>query len=949
MLSLDVSDRCRDVDSQHWPIPGHSVTGFSVADNAEPGSPDTDAREVGSPRSREELAPDDGGPSEWVDALRARTNPALRIARRAPDVELFDMTNGPDPHFVLRRDSTGRYLRLDEWDRFVWNHLDGATDVLGISRAFTAEFGQMGLFRVLAAVELFDNAEMLDDGPPDQTWGPIRNALHRRTLAGRLARVNQTLLFRRWPVSGLTGFFDRTYRWGGRVFFTVPLTVITSMLIFSGTIAWFTLDHPKPSSLATGQLLIVAMVVIASLALHELGHAMAVRHFNRRVDRAGFMLMYGTPGAFVDTSDMWLGTRRQRLVVTASGPVVNLLLGSVVALVASLRSSSTLTAIASSQFLLVAANATPLLRLDGYYLLMDALGIPNLRERSFAFVGKPFAGRVREAWAEGDLLPHLSREERILLTYGTAYLAWLLLVGVAGLLVLPVRLWNTGSVAIALGSRNALGAVLAGFVITITAFGVLQLIAARSRISEMVTLLGRRIDRATRLGGLVLVIALIAVAGVVVPGLAGTRSVVAERLWAEAVPAIVCAFASFRALRNASGATGSHWRLVFGLFGAVAGMLCFAEVGALISLRGIIFIRTIGSALGFLALIAGGRLLVGSLGGSLVACWAPVLVGLLFLITPGGPKHLGALSVGCGLIAGARIMRRPFTDVRRVPDIPSTESPGGRREGAHLRRSFEILVEHLARQLAELFGESHRLQFLTAANTAAVDRGWTMWFVQSGELVDRIEATTEARAEIYRSALCRFVEIAGSTCDPAVAVDAVVEARMSLPPRLGRLIDEHLGSALMPMGRATLAIDVTDGASSMRYTLHQVVRSLSRCVEDSAGPATLERIVASVNRRSAANGWGIWCRSNGQIADRELLATDSPVAVTAGFLAVVCSATAECVGSAMTRRAVQFALDSLPTDFHAAANTMFAGSVWSIPPAPKSIRPSSPHKWPIPG
>lgn len=884
----------------------------------------------------------------WATSLRARTNPALQYPRQAPDVELFEMAAPGDEHWVLRRTSTGRYLRLDSVDKFVWDQLDGSKRTLDVSKSFTAAFGQMGLFRVLAAVEMFDNAELLDAGPVDRMWVPLRMAIHRRTLAGRLGAFNRMILFHRWPLSGLSGFFERMYLWGGRFFFFPA--VVVSLLFFSilGTVKWFGIEHPKPSSLSVRQLAVVASGAILSIAFHELGHAMAVRHFGRRVDRAGLMLIYGSPGAYVDTSDMWLATRRQRLCVTASGPIVNLVLGSVATFVALARPGTIIAAFAASQFLFVFANAMPLLKLDGYYMLMDATGVSNLRERSIGYIGKPFMKRLRDAWDMGDIVPRLPRDERIIFLYGLAYTAWLLLVGIAGLLVLPIRLWRTGADAIAIGTKHVLGAFLAFGVISIMVFGILQLFAARAKIVEMITMVGHRVDRSTRLGGLAVTTALIAVFGGLLPELAATRSAAAHTMWAAGFPAVACAHAAWRSWQTAIGARGSHWRMVFGCCAVGSGLLGVAEVCALGDLRFVSSLRVVAVIVVGGGFATGRKMSIGALGGSLVACWLPVLLGLVTLSIPGGPASVGALSVGCGLVVGARILRRPFTDRRRLADIPTTEPLGGPRDGTHLRRGFANLIEHLALQISELFGEAQRISFITAANTAAVDGGWPLWFVQSGALVDRVDAPLVERAAIYRSAVLRFVDVAGSMCDPAVAIEAVVEARLLLPTRLGSLIDQHLGSSLATMGRSSLKPDVDDSVAATRFAVRHIVRTLSRCVEEIAGHSALEGIVAIVNRRSSQHGWGLWCRANGQVCDDALIVDVGLGEVERNFLAILCSATAEALGASVTRASVQFALDTLARELHPAAERLLVDSPWNVGPRPKTIRATTPSNWPIP-
>lgn len=57
------------------------------------------------------------------------------------------------------------------------------------------------------------------------------------------------------------------------------------------------------------------------IRMQESAHSLAVKSYGRTVPRGGFMLMMGMPFAFVDTSDMWFGTRSSRVMVTVAGPL----------------------------------------------------------------------------------------------------------------------------------------------------------------------------------------------------------------------------------------------------------------------------------------------------------------------------------------------------------------------------------------------------------------------------------------------------------------------------------------------------------------------------------------------------------------------------------------------------------------------------------------------------
>ena len=75
-------------------------------------------------------------------------------------------------------------------------------------------------------------------------------------------------------------------------------------------------------------LLMLAVFVLVKV-LHEAGHAVTARWFGAECNECGFMLMVFTPVLYTNVSDTWLLTRRQRMLVTAAGILVELAIASV--------------------------------------------------------------------------------------------------------------------------------------------------------------------------------------------------------------------------------------------------------------------------------------------------------------------------------------------------------------------------------------------------------------------------------------------------------------------------------------------------------------------------------------------------------------------------------------------------------------------------------------------
>jgi len=206
-----------------------------------------------------------------------------------------------------------------------------------------------------------------------------------------------SLCTRYYCVSGTDGRLSSLYRWLRPLF--TPLAqaaLFIAACAGAAAFAWhLTLVSGTHSSMHAPAVWIAGFAL--HVALHEAAHAVACKHFGRSVHRAGIGWYYFAPVAFVDTSDMWPAAKLPRVLVSAAGPYANFVLAGVAALMALLPLSGNvrdmLCAFSITGYVLVLVNLNPLLELDGYYMLMDLLEIPNLRSRALACLGSRLRGR----------------------------------------------------------------------------------------------------------------------------------------------------------------------------------------------------------------------------------------------------------------------------------------------------------------------------------------------------------------------------------------------------------------------------------------------------------------------------------------------------------------------------------------------------------------------------
>ena len=125
-------------------------------------------------------------------------------------------------------------------------------------------------------------------------------------------------------------------------------------------------------------------------ALHELGHAYTAVRLGCQVPAIGLAFMLMTPMLYTDVTDAWrLPSRRQRMRIDFAGVAVELMIACVATFLWSFLpdgiTKSTAFLFATSSLLMsLAINLSPFMRFDGYFILADLVGIPNLQPRAFA-------------------------------------------------------------------------------------------------------------------------------------------------------------------------------------------------------------------------------------------------------------------------------------------------------------------------------------------------------------------------------------------------------------------------------------------------------------------------------------------------------------------------------------------------------------------------------------
>jgi putative peptide zinc metalloprotease protein len=150
------------------------------------------------------------------------------------------------------------------------------------------------------------------------------------------------------------------------------------------------------------------LTLTAVKVLHELGHGLTAKRYGCRVPTMGVAFLVLWPVAYTDTNEVWkLTIRSQRLAVAAAGIATELGIAMWATLAwvflpdGHLKTAAFLLS-STTWISTLLINASPFMRFDGYFLVSDALQIPNLHNRSFALARWDLRERL---FALGDPVP----------------------------------------------------------------------------------------------------------------------------------------------------------------------------------------------------------------------------------------------------------------------------------------------------------------------------------------------------------------------------------------------------------------------------------------------------------------------------------------------------------------------------------------------------------------
>src|SRR3954471_5356628 len=252
--------------------------------------------------------------------------------------------------------------------------------------------------------------------------------------------------------------------------------LVAAVLAGFAAVLWFVLIHKGVAS-ATAQafgrpelMLLVLALAVGSAGFHEIGHAAACRYGGGRPGGMGAGIYLVWPAFYTDVTDAYRLPRPARLRTDLGGIYFNAVIAVITLVVWFIVRADALLLLVVLQLLEMVKNLSPAIRSDGYHVLSDATGVPDL----YAHIG-PTLRR---------LLPWKRRQPSALTGRARVFVtAWVLVIvpilvsmSLSAILLFPklaASTWESGShLASAVPRQFGAGEILPGLASALRIFAL---------------------------------------------------------------------------------------------------------------------------------------------------------------------------------------------------------------------------------------------------------------------------------------------------------------------------------------------------------------------------------------------------------------------------------------------------------------------------------------------
>ena len=315
---------------------------------------------------------------------------------------IFTPCGGRIPYYNVEDPLRGKFYRVGLAEYTLISLLDGRRTLEEVLRDTAAVLRSEAFteMETAAVVRWLHEAQLLDARGATVDAGRSAES----ELASRVARHNP--LVARIPLVHPQDWFFRLAAicdWLFRPWFVVCWVAIVSAAVISLIAQSERLVAGGREVLYLHRGLWLGACWLALKLIHETAHGLVCTRYGGSVRQAGVVLVLFVPLAYVDVTSSWrFSSPWQRIAVATAGMYAELLVAAVAALIWSVTSAGALNDVCFNVLFMAGVgtllfNANPLMRFDGYYIVSDLLGLPNL-----AGLGRTALADLARRWLLGQ-------------------------------------------------------------------------------------------------------------------------------------------------------------------------------------------------------------------------------------------------------------------------------------------------------------------------------------------------------------------------------------------------------------------------------------------------------------------------------------------------------------------------------------------------------------------
>jgi putative peptide zinc metalloprotease protein len=376
--------------------------------------------------------------------------------RLGPGIVFRQLSTRDETYVIVKDAPQQKFFKFEVWEQDMLQLLDGSRTLEEIDAAFRQKHPEMGtdLQWTLDYLEGLKQMGLLERTDQERhliMMDKVKTLRKRRFYDAEKSTLMQISI----PMFDPDRLMDRIIPWIR--FWWSPwfvaawmgiFAVVLGYLIYYWDLYWtgfFSIWNPAEKKF--GDWVFFLALLFGVSVWHELGHGFACKRYGGEVHDIGFMIFYLQPSFYCGVDDSYIFPKQShRLAATFGGPYFELMLCSVAAAVWLTTPaewwihSLALTLTFFTGLSVILMNVNPLIKLDGYYILMDWLDVPDLREESFEYLGDLIRKKVFHLAVPVKPIPR--RRRRIYLIYGLCSVLYL--AAMVYVIFLLVRSWLVG-------------------------------------------------------------------------------------------------------------------------------------------------------------------------------------------------------------------------------------------------------------------------------------------------------------------------------------------------------------------------------------------------------------------------------------------------------------------------------------------------------------------------